>query len=143
MAVKKNAMQRIILILIVFTFTYCVNHEKSITDNHVVKITLEYIDFDIETPFDIKCKDFEKSFPQFQTEVIEDTFRINQILKSLSILKIAGKEYYQHVDTRMKLELKYSNDSVETICMDRFIVNRNNQVLQNSDSFIYFLTGKK
>jgi len=136
-------MRKIILILLVFTSTYCVNHEKSTSDNHVIKITLKYIDFDIETPIDIKCNDFERSFPQFQRAVIEDTFRINQILNSLSILKIAGKEYYQHVDTRMKLELKYSNDSIETICMDKYIIDRNNQVLQNSDSLIYLLTRKK
>jgi len=45
-----------------------------------------------------------------------------------------------HVDTRMKLEIKYNNDSIETICMDRFIINRNNQLLVNTDSLKYLLT---
>jgi hypothetical protein len=136
-------MRKIILILIIFSFTFCGNHEKSIKENHIVKITVKYVDFDIETPIDIKCRDFEKSFLELQKVDIKDSIRIQRILSLLSNLKIAGEEYYQHVDTRLKLELKYNNDSIETICMDRFVINRNNQMLKNSDSLIYLLTDKK
>jgi hypothetical protein len=103
-------------------------------------ITSKFVDLDIETIADVKCSDFEKSFSNFQTKVIKDSIKINQILTLLRVAKTAGKDYYPHVDTRIKLELKYNNDSIETICMDRFIFNRNNQLLMNTDSLKYLLT---
>jgi len=111
------------------------NHEK-----YATMMTIKFVDLNIETIMDIKCEDFEKSFPHIQTKVINDSIKINQILNTLKHLKIAGSEYYQHVDTRMKLKIKYNNDSIETICMDKFIVNWNNQLLLNTNSLKYLLT---
>jgi len=53
---------------------------------------------DIETAMDVRCEDFEKSFTDIQTKVVNDSMKINQIFNTLKYLKIAGKEYYQHVD---------------------------------------------
>ncbi len=103
-------------------------------------VTSRFVDLDIETFADVKCADFEKYFSDFQTKVIRDSIIITQIITYLNDGKTAGKEYYQNVDTRIKLELKYNNDSVEIICMDRFIFQRNNQLLINTDSLKYLLT---
>jgi len=103
-------------------------------------MTVKFVDMDIETAMDVRCEDFEKSFTDIQTKVVNDSMKINKIFNTLKHLKIAGNKYYQHVDTRMKIEIKFNNDSIETICMDRFIVNRNNQILINTDSLKYLLT---
>ena len=133
-------MNRTLIILSIILFSNCVNLKKPNHDKYATLMTIKFVDIDIETPIDIKCDNFENSFPDFQTKVVNDSMKINQIINILKHLKIAGNEYYQHVDARIKLELKYNNDSIETICIDRFIVIRNNQLLINTDSLKYFLT---
>jgi len=103
-------------------------------------ITLKFVDLEIETPLDIQCDYFETSFPDFKTQVINETNKINQILCLLNDAKTAGKDYYQHVDTRIKIELKYTNDSIESICMDNFIFSRNDHLLIVTDSLKTLLT---
>lgn len=125
-------MNRTLIILSILLFSGCVNMKKTNNDNYATTMTIKFVDMNIETPMNIRCDDFEKYFPEIQTKVVNDSVKINQIFNTLKYLKIAGKEYYQHVDTRMKLEIKYNNDSIETICMDRFIVNRNNQLFINT-----------
>lgn len=106
-------------------------------------MTIKFVDMDIETPMDVRCNDFEKYFPDIQTKVLNDSIKILQIINTLNHLIIAGNDYYQHFDTRMKLEIKYNNDSIETICMDRFILNRNNKLFINSDTLKILLTNLK
>ena len=133
-------MNRSLIILLILLFSSCVNLKKPIHDKYATLMTIEFVDLNIETPMDIKCEDFEKYFPNIQTKVVNDSIKLNQILNTLNHLKIAGNEYYKHVDTRIKIEIKYNNDSIETIYMDKFIVNRTNQLLTNTDSLKYLLT---
>ena len=121
-------------------FSSCANLKKPNHNKYATLMTIKFVDLNIETIMDIKCEDFEKSFPDIQTKVVNDSIKLNQILNTLKHLKIAGNEYYKHVDTRIKLEIKYNNDSIETICMDRFIVNSMNQLFTNTDSLKYLLT---
>jgi len=137
---KIRAMNRSLIILLILLFSSCVNLKKPIHDKYATLMTIEFVDLNIETPMDIKCEDFEKYFPNIQTKVVNDSIKLNQILNTLNHLKIAGNEYYKHVDTRIKIEIKYNNDSIETIYMDKFIVNRTNQLLTNTDSLKYLLT---
>jgi len=137
---KQLTMNRTLIILSILLCSSCVNMKKSNNDKYATMMTIKFVDMDIETPMDIRSDNFEKYFPEIQTKVVNDSMKINQIFNTLKYLKIAGKEYYQHVDKRMKLEIKYNNDSIETICMDRFIINRNNQLLVNTDSLKYLLT---
>lgn len=136
-------MRLIVFVLPLLVFSCCGNPKKAKHEKHVSMITVKFVDFDIETPIDIKCADFEKYFSNIQIKVIEDSMKINQIINTLLVLKTAGNDYYPHVDTRVKLEIKYSNDSIETICMDRFILSRNNRVFINSDSLKILLTEKE
>lgn len=112
-------------------------------DKYATTMTVKFVDMDIETVMDVRCEDFEKSFDVIQNKVVKDSMKINQIFNTLKHLKTAGNEYYQHVDTRMKIEIKFNNDSIETICMDRFVVARNNQLFLNTDSLKYLLTGNE
>lgn len=134
----------LILLFFVFKLTLAqITYQKNSNGKkYVTMITSRFVDLDIETFADVKCSDFEASFANSQVKVIKDSIKINQIINLLRFLKTAGKDYYQNVDTRVKVELKYNNDSVETICMDRFIVDRNNHILLNSDSLKYLLTDK-
>jgi len=133
-------MRRIIFVLPILLFS-CNGNQKHVNhEKHVTMITSKFVDLDIETIAGVKCADFEKSFSKIQTMVIKDSIKVNQIINLLLVAKTAGKDYYPHVDTRIKIELKYNNDSIENICMDRFIVNRNNQLLVNTDSLIHLLT---
>ena len=127
-------MQKTLIILSILLFSSYTNLKKLDHDKCATMVTVKYVDWDIETPLDIKCDDFETAFPETQIKITRDPIQINHILNTLKHLKVAGKDYYQHVDTRMKLEIKYCNDSIETICMDRFIINRNNKLLINSNS---------
>ena len=124
-------------------FSSCTNLKRPNLDKYATMMTIKFVDIDIETPIDIKCDYFEKSFPDIQTKIVTDTMKINQILNTLDHLRIAGNDYYQHVDTRMKIKIKYNNDSIETICIDRFVINRNNQLYINTDTLKLLLTGLK
>jgi len=133
-------MQRLIFILPLLLLFYSCNQKSTNHEKYVTMITSRFVDLDSETFADVKCTDFEEYFSNFQTKVIKDSITINQIITYLNDANTAGKDYYQNVDARIKLELKYNNDSIETICMGRFIFKRNNQLFINSDSLKYLLT---
>jgi hypothetical protein len=136
-------MKRTLIIPLILLFSSCVNLKKPDHDKYATMMTIKFVDMDIETVMDVRCEYFEKSFYDIQNKVVNDSMKINQIFNTLKQLKIAGDEYYQHVDTRMKLEIKFNNDSIETICMDRFVVYRNNQLFINTDSLKNLLTGNE
>lgn len=133
-------MQRRIFLLSLLLLISSCNQKNANHEKYVTMITSRFVDLDIETFADMKCADFEEYFPYFQTKVIKDPIMITQIITYLNDAKTAGKDYYQNVDTRIKLELKYNNDSLEIICMDRFIFKRNNKLLINTDSLKHLLT---
>src|SRR5665647_843973 len=99
---EQRSMDRILIILSIILFSSCANLKKPNHDKYATMMTIKFVDMDIETAMDVSCEDFEKSFPDIQTKVVNDSMKINKIFNTLKHLKIAGNEYYQHVDTRMK-----------------------------------------
>lgn len=141
---KQNHTMRLMrYILIILAFTGCQTVIKKSNKIYVKQIICKYVDFSIETVIDINCDDFERQFSdKMETVVINDSNQINKILSLINSLKIAGKEYYQHVDTRMKAQMKYNNDSSESICVGNFIVNRDNNIYIRTDSLTQLLMNK-
>ena len=137
-------MRTTICIFLILIASGCHNLQKEPSQKYVKQITSKYVDFDIETIIDIDCEQFEKQFvDEIKTNVITESNKINEILTQLNDLKPAGKDYYQHVDTRMTVELKYNSDSIETICMSNFLVERNEKLFIRTDSLTLLLIKKE
>ena len=133
-------MRTTIFIFLILIGSGCHNYQKEPSKKYVKQITSKYVDFDIETIVDVDCEIFEKQFiDRISTNVIIEPKRITEVLAQLKDLKPAGKEYYQHVDTRMKVELKYNSDSIETICISNFLVERNEKLFIRTDSLTRLL----
>jgi hypothetical protein len=137
-------MRRKIYIFIILLATSCQTGTNKTNQLFVQQIVSEYIDFGIETIIDVRCEEFNSQFAnETETKVIDDPNKNREILKHLNNLKPAGKEYYQNVDTRMKLKLTYNTDSVETICIDNFIVQRNDKLYVRTDSLTDLLISRQ
>jgi hypothetical protein len=137
-------MRTTICVLIILLASGCHNLQKEPNTKYVKQITSKYVDFDIETFIDIDCEQFEKQFiNRINTNVITESNKINEILTQLKDLKIAGEDQYQHVDTRMTVELKYNSDSIETIWISNSLVERNGKLFVKTDSLTRLLIKKE
>ena len=133
-------MNKKIYVLFILLVTSCQYSTTKSNQIFVKQIISEYVDFSIETIIDIRCEEFKNQFSkEIETKSIDDPNKIREILILLKNLKPAGKEYYQYVDTRMRLKLIYNTDSVETICLSNFIVQRRDKLYVRTDSLTNLL----
>ncbi len=101
----------------------------------IKRIDILFVDSEIETPFSIKCDEFEKFFgAEIDSISIQDTKLIENFSKELNKLIIADKARYALPDTRIKLKLNYNNHTMLSICIDRFVVSKNEELFLYSDA---------
>ena len=138
-----DIMRLIFYTLIIFLVLGCQSNSVISKKIYVKQIISNYVDFNIETIIDVNCEEFESQFSDMlETVIIKDSTQISRILILLKNVKIAGNEYYQHVDTRMKVQLKYNNDSIETICLSNFLIERNGKLFIRKDTLTRLLIKK-
>lgn len=130
-----------LLIILLFGGS-CFNENVVIQKKSIIQVSIHYVHVDVETPISIKCSNFEAYFKDFKILEIKNKGQIDQIVSMLNSLKLEGTDYKNETDTRIKLCIKFTNDSTETICIDRFHVLRSNKLLVVSDSLKRFLSSK-
>ena len=88
-------------------------------ENKIEKITLHYVDLQIETPFRIPCESFEDLFSSsYKTIVINDNDQLKEFSNYLSHSETSDS--IKKIDVRVKLLIKYNNKKTSVLCMDKF-----------------------
>jgi hypothetical protein len=112
----------------------------------IKRIDVVFVNPEIETPFRIKCEEFEKFFAKELDSVsIHYDAPIQQFLSELAKLSKADLAKYSLPDTRIKIKLIYE-DKTNELCMDRFVISKQNDLYILSESlktFIYKSITKK
>lgn len=124
-------MKNILLFFVLLLFTLisfrCISEE-------IKRIDIIFVDPEIETPFRIKCEEFEKFFTNNLDSVsIQDDALIQQFLKELEKLSKADLAKYSLPDTRIKIKFIYEDKIIE-LCIDRFVITKQNDTYILSES---------
>jgi len=119
---------------IVFILWDCAPKKSDPLKPYIYFVSIRHVDINISTIISVPCSDFESSFGNYQTLEITDSIQIHQIESLFNRLELESSEYKNEPDTRVKCVLHFSNDSSETICMDRFHVLKGNKLFILSDS---------
>jgi hypothetical protein len=127
---------KIILYFILLLFcTYDSNKQLDIS-----YIEIKTVGFDILTPIDINCDDFESYFNSDIIVIyITNTKNIQKILHFVCSLKEDTNTNISNVDTRTKLLIHYNNFTTDTICMDSGNLIINNKPYIVTEEFANYI----
>ena len=113
----------------------CLNCESQ----EIKKINIQFVDVSIETPFQIKCENFEGFFQdEIDSISIENSERITEFSKIVKGLQLADLSKYLLPDTRIKIEVFYNNKK-SYMCIDRFVISFSDELYVLSKPMIEFL----
>ena len=127
---KKN---KIVVLLLLTLISFGCNSEE------IKRIDIIFVDPEIETPFRIKCEEFEKFFiDDLDSVSIQDDALIQQFLNELEKLSKADLTKYSLPDTRIKIKLIYE-DKINELCADKFVITKQNDIYILSESLKAFI----
>jgi hypothetical protein len=109
-------MNKYLIMLLTTCFFSSVNHTAVLQ-----KIRVEYVNRDIETPYNVSCSNFERFFGKnyYKVKTIYNKTELKQI--SACIDKVNDNAInVKEIDVRAKIILFYSNGKKSTVCVDRF-----------------------
>lgn len=121
-------MNRIIAVTVSLIFILCgfTCKERQQQKNKIEKVTLHYVELEIETPFRISCENFEDFFSSsYKTVVINDSKQLNKFEDFLSHCEVLDS--VKKIDVRVKALITFGNKKSSSFCMDKF----NNLILDN------------
>lgn len=105
------------------------------------KLILSYVEFDIMTPTNISCSEFEVAFgASYKKKQITDRKQIDKFIRLLNGLK--KNNSINNLNVRVKVELFYK-DYNEEICIDKFYVLLNGQIYTMNKKFLNFIEDLK
>lgn len=111
----------------------------SCSSQKIKRIDILFVDQEIETPFRIKCEEFEKFFiDDLDSVSIHDDAQMQQFLNELAKLSMADLTKYSLLDTRIKIKLIYE-DKINELCIDRFVITKQNDIYILSESLKTFI----
>jgi hypothetical protein len=122
---RKNKL--ILTQLVLLNSFFCYSQE-------ITKINIEFVNVDIETPFRIKCDNFNVYFQnEIDSVLINDNELILEFANEIKKLNKADLSKYSLPDTRIKIKLVYT-DKISYLCIDRFVVEKDDGVYVLSES---------
>lgn len=122
---RKNKL--ILTQLVLLNSFFCYSQE-------ITKINIEFVNVDIETPFRIKCDNFNVYFQnEIDSVLINDNELILEFANEIKKLNKTDLSKYSLPDTRIKIKLVYT-DKISYLCIDRFVVEKDDGVYVLSES---------
>ena len=101
------------------------------------KLILSYVEFNIMTPINITCSEFDIAFgDSIKKKQITDRKKINNFIKLLNTLKKDNE--IKSLDVRVKVELIYK-DYKKEIFMDKFCILINGQIYMMNKNILKFI----
>ena len=118
----------ILLSLIVF------GCEKS-KDTNINKIVIHSVNLDIDTSFDVGCKDFELTFKnEIKVHTVTDKSILSKFEALLKKATISKKS--KPLDVRRKIVVYYDNNFADTLYVDRINIMINNQMINENNDLV-------
>jgi len=132
----------ILLLLSFFLLLKCSfsQNKKSMQDALIRKAVIKHVDFNILTPVNVNCNQFEDYFfNNYKTIEIQNEEEIQKLLFLLSSMEHIDSTYAQSVNTRTLLELYKYDDSVEVICFGNLSIKKKDIIYKNNDDIRNFI----
>lgn len=105
------------------------------SSQNIKRIDIKFVEIEIETPYQIRCENFDDFF---QSEIdsisINDDKIITEFKEEIGKLNKADLAKYSMPDTRIKISIIYQ-DSINELCLDRFILSNQIDVFVLSENF--------
>ncbi|WP_409416554.1 hypothetical protein [Flavobacterium sp. PS2] len=126
-------MKKIIFIIAIFLNLGCNINEKKITEILIKKVNLN-----IDTAVRVNCAEFDSSFKGLvKAYKIRDQKKIKKLDSIMNSMHKSGK--IENIDTRKKIIILYSDNSKETLCVDRFGVMLNGNSMKIDNQSLQFI----
>nr|WP_315247347.1 hypothetical protein [uncultured Flavobacterium sp.] len=126
-------MKKVIFIIAIFLNLGCNISEKKITQIWIKKVNL-----DIDTAVRINCAEFDSSFKGLvKVYKIKDQKKIKKLDSIMNTMCKSDK--IENLDTRKKIIILYSDNSKETLCVDRFGVMLNGNSMKIDNQSLQFI----
>lgn len=98
---------------------------------------IKYVSFDIMTPIDVSCKDFEDSFGN-QVKILSIKSENDIIYLKKCINELIKDNNSKSADIRIKIFIYYY-DTTDVICLDRFHIYHNGQFYKMDTVLMRFI----
>jgi hypothetical protein len=127
-------MNKFIIILLTLVLFGC---EQS-KERNINNIVVHSVNLNIDTSIDVECKDFELTFNK---EIKVYSIKAKSTLSELEILlqKTTKSNESKSLNVRRKIIVFYKNNSIDTLCVDRFNIVINNQMINKNDDLLNFV----
>ncbi len=105
------------------------------SSQNIKRIDIKFVEIGIETPYGIKCENFNGFFQnEIDSVSINDNKKIMEFIGEIEKLNKADLAKYSMPDTRIKISIIYE-DSVNELCLDRFVLSNQRDVFVLSENF--------
>ncbi len=140
---NRNFFSYTLLFIIFNSFCFCSKSTKTISKSDIEsydKINIQFVDFELLTPIDVRCNLFNSFFSEDQIKYIEfnDTLKINEFREILSTLTLLSPEFNKNIDTRAKIQIILPSDTI-FICADSFALEMEGNVYYTPQSLVSFI----
>lgn len=102
-------------------------------DPEIIRIIVNYIDFNIITYSDIKCEEFD-SISSTKKIYIRDRNKLIEIRNRINLLKLVDSVVFHGVNTRAKATIFYNDSTKSSICLDKFNLEIQGKTYQNDNT---------
>lgn len=124
---KRNKFMPLMILLSIMTL--------SCSSQEIKRIDIKYVDIEIETPFQIKCDNFDSFFQnEIDSVSLNDNKSISEFINALEKLNKADLSKYSMPDTRIKIKI-VCYDKISELCIDRFVISKQDSIFILSESF--------
>lgn len=120
----------LLLVMLLFPLFYL-----NCSSQNIKRIDIKFVEIGIETPYGIKCENFNDFFQnEIDSVSINDDKKITEFIGEIEKLNKADLAKYSMPDTRIKISIIYQ-DSVNELCLDRFVLSNQRDVFVLSENF--------
>jgi len=120
--------------LLFLVFIMLVNCQ-TLNKDQITCIKVKSVDFELMTTISIKCSEFENYFNNYKETILIDSLRIKSLLTQLNNLEEIDSTYSKIIDTRAKVELISSHDTL-LICIGNLSLEKNGILYKTPDALI-------
>lgn len=126
-------MNKLLAVLIFFSLFACDKRKET----NIERIVVYSVNLDIDTSADVNCKDFELTFGDvIKVRTIKDKSVLNELDTFLK--RIKKNDQNNSVDVRKKILIFHKDNIIDTLCVGRFSVVFNNQVIEKNEDLLEY-----
>ncbi|EKT3966586.1 hypothetical protein NTJ12_001653 [Flavobacterium psychrophilum] len=126
-------MNKTILLILIYILYSC----ETPKETNISEIIVYKVNLNIDTSIEVDCNDFQSTFSKkIKTYSIKDKIILNKLYFLLKKTK-KSKENIS-LDVRKKIIILYKNKTSDTLCIDRFNIMINSQLIEINNDLLDF-----